>query len=155
MTRFELIQVITGTIGTCAFSILFNVRGKRLAVATFAGLISWSLCVMFNYLTHSEVLSYFLSAAIITVYCEVMARVVKTPTSTFVLPSLIPLIPGASLYYTMRMAFLGSFDQLIERALYTVKLAAALALGIIVASAIAKIFFPVYYKLKAKMFCKK
>ena len=155
MTRFELIQIITGTLGTCGFSILFNVRSKRLVFATLAGLISWSLCIMFNHLMHNEVLSYFLSATLITVYCEVMARVVKTPTSSFILPSLVPLIPGASLYYTMRMAFLGSFDEFVGKAVYTIKLAAALALGVIVASAIAKIAFPLYYRLKAKILAKK
>ena len=151
MTRFEFIQIITGTVGTLGFSLLFNVRGKRIIFTTLGGLVSWTLYILFNYLTASEVLSYFLSAALITVYCEVMARAIKTPTSTFILPSLIPLIPGASLYRTMRTAFFGDIDVTVNMAVYTLKLAAALALGIIVASAVSKIVFPLYYKLKAKL----
>lgn len=151
MTRFEFIQIITGTVGTLGFSLLFNVRGKRIVFATLGGFISWTLYILFNYATASEVLSYFLSAALITVYCEIMARVIKTPTSTFILPSLIPLIPGASLYRTMRTVFSGDMGATLDMAVYTLKLAAALALGIIVASAVAKIAFPLYYKLKAKI----
>ena len=96
-------------------------------------------------------LSYFVSAALITVYCEIMARVIKTPTTSFILPSLVPLIPGASLYNTMRMAFLGSFGDFTDKAVYTLKLAAALAIGVIIASAVSKTAFPIYYKLKAKI----
>lgn len=151
MTRFEFIQIITGTVGTLGFSLLFNVRGKRIVFATLGGFISWTLYILFNYATASEVLSYFLSAALITVYCEIMARVIKTPTSTFILPSLIPLIPGASLYRTMRTVFSGDMGATLDMAVHTLKLAAALALGIIVASAVAKIAFPLYYKLKAKI----
>lgn len=151
MTDFELIQIITGTVGTLCFSVLFNVRGRRLLFATLAGLISWSIYLLFNHLTHSEVLSCFISAALITVYCEVMARVIKTPTSTFIVPSLIPLIPGASLYRTMCTAFVGDVGGVADMAVYTLKLAAALALGVIVSSAAAKIFFPLYYKLKVKI----
>ena len=151
MTRIELIQIITGTVGTLGFSMLFNVRGRRLVFATVAGLISWSIYILFNRLTHSEVLSYFISAALITVYCEVMARVIKTPTSTFIVPSLIPLIPGASLYRTMCTAFVGDTAGVTDMAVYTLKLAAALALGVIVASASAKIVFPLYYKLKVQL----
>ena len=151
MTRAEFIQIIMGTIGTLGFSLLFNVRGKRLLFATLAGCISWSFYILFYHVTENEVLSYFFSAALITVYCEIMARVIKTPTASFIVPSLVPLIPGASLYRTMRTAFIGDFNAFRDMAVYTLELAAALALGVIVASMAVKIVFPLYYKLKAKV----
>ncbi|MBQ1965266.1 MAG: threonine/serine exporter family protein, partial [Clostridia bacterium] len=40
-----------------------------------------------------------------SVYAGIMARVLKTPATTFITTSLIPLIPGGSLYYTMAYAF--------------------------------------------------
>ena len=84
-----IIQVIMGTIGTLGFSILFNVRGKRLVFATLGGCISWTWYIIFNGMVNNEVLSYFVSAALTTVYCEIMARVIKTPTTSFILPSLV------------------------------------------------------------------
>ncbi len=133
-----LIQVLSGTVGSVCFAMLFNIRGRRLAVSALGGCLSWSFYLLFEYLTKNEVLSYFLVALLITAYAEIMARVVKTPTTTFIMAALIPLIPGASLYYTMTSAFSGDLLLFGNKAVYTLKLAAALALGVIVASMLAK-----------------
>ena len=141
MTKFEVIQILSGTVGSFGFSILFNIRGRRLPVAVIGGVLSWSLYVLFDHLGIGEVLNYFLVATLISAYSEIMARVVKCPTTTFIMSSLIPLIPGASLYYTMRYAFEGISRTFFDKALYTLELAAALALGVIIASAVSKIIF--------------
>ena len=150
MTTFELIQILSGTVGAFFFSILFNIRGKRLALSTVGGFLSWSSYVLFEELTGSEAWSYFLVAAFITLYAEVMARIAKSPTTTFIMASLVPLIPGASLYYTMRYALGSDFSLFSEKALYTLELAAALALGVIVATAVTKIAFGLVGKYRAK-----
>ena len=67
-----------------------------------------------------------------------MARVLKSPTTVFISPSLIPLVPGASLYYTMTSMFGGDLAVFVGKALSTLQLAAALAFGVIVSSAIMK-----------------
>lgn len=139
MTKAEIIQIITGLIGTFGFSVLFNIRGKRLALSTLGGFLSWFLFIILNRIIGIEPLAYFLVAALISVYAEVMARVVKTPTTTFITPSLIPLIPGGSLYYTMAYALESDVERFTEKAIYTLELASVLALGIIVATAFAKL----------------
>ena len=145
-----LIQVLSGTVGALGFSILFNIRGQRLLVSAIGGFLSWTAYLLFEYLTGSEVLSYFIVAVLITAYAEWMARVVKTPTTTFIMAALVPLIPGASLYYTMRSALLGDFEIFGSRAVYTLELAAALALGVIVASALSKAIFSAVKRIKVK-----
>ena len=52
--------------------------------------------------------------------------------------SLISLIPGSSLYYTVASALNGDLPQFLEKALHTLALAAALSLGIVVVSALVK-----------------
>lgn len=99
-----LIQVLTGCLGTLGFNILFNIRGKKLVLATLGGLISWAVFLALEPVFPSEAVRYFLSAAVITVYGELLARLEKTPTTTFLVPSIIPLIPGGALYYTMNYA---------------------------------------------------
>jgi len=64
-------------------------------------------------------------------YAEVLARWLKTPTTTFIIVSLIPLIPGSGLYYTMANALSGNSDGFLEKGIYTLELSLALALGII------------------------
>ena len=140
MTLQELIQILSGFVGSLCFGILFNMRGKRLIAASFGGLLSWGLFVMISYFIPSEPINYFLVAAVISLYSEILARIIKTPAAPIVTTSLIPLIPGGSLYYTMASAFDSDFSVFLEKATYTLKLASALALGIIVVTAVFHLY---------------
>ena len=70
-----------------------------------------------------------------------MARLLKTPTTTFIITALIPLIPGSSLYYTMSYAFQSDLEKFMHKGIYTLELASSLALGVIIASAFIKLIF--------------
>lgn len=141
MTSSELIQIATGLIGSLCFGILFNMRGKRLIAAAVGGLLSWGLFVVLSHFISNEPINYFIVAAVVSLYSEIMARALKTPAAPVVTTSLIPLIPGGSLYYTMASAFESNFTMFLEKAVSTLELACALALGIIVVTAISQFLF--------------
>ena len=126
----ELIQIITATVGSLGFGILFNIRGKRLIAVAIGGGVAWSLYLCFFALTGSLGISYFLISLILEIYGEIMARCFKCPAILFISPSLIPLVPGASLYYTMAH-ILSDSGEFAHRAFTTLAIAAALAGGII------------------------
>ncbi|MBO5870047.1 MAG: threonine/serine exporter family protein [Clostridia bacterium] len=140
MTQTEIIQILSGFVGSIGFAILFNIRGKRLITAAIGGLLSWLLFVLISKGVSSEPIIYFIIACVISAYAEIMARVLKTPTTGFITTSLIPLIPGGSLYYTMVHAIEGDLNAFLPKAIYTMELASALALGIIVSTTFARVF---------------
>lgn len=141
MSLYELVQIISGGIGTLAFCILFNIRGERLVGTTVGGFLSWFIFVCLSNFIESEPLNYFIVAVVISAYSEIMARVIKTPTTTFVTTALIPLIPGGSLYYTMAYAFESDLERFLEKAIYTLQLASSLAIGIIITTTLSRVFF--------------
>lgn len=134
MTHTEWLQILWGLIGTVGFGVLFNIRGMKLVVAASGGLLSWLLFLLLGHVIDNDTVNYFIVALCLSLYAELMARLLKTPTSVFVTTSLVPLIPGSSLYYTMASAFGGDFAAFLERATATLLLASALALGIIAAT---------------------
>lgn len=138
MSGQDILQIITGGIGSLGFAVLFNVRGKKLIAATLGGFVSWAIFLLLRLAIPNEPVCYFLVSALISLYAEIMARRLKTPTTTFLMTSLIPLIPGGSLYYTMVYAFGGISQNFINQGVHTLQLAAALALGIITVTAVAK-----------------
>lgn len=139
MTQTEIIQILTGFIGSLGFAVLFNVRRIRLVAATAGGFISWLLFIVLGRFIPGEPLRYFIVALMISAYAEVMARLLKSPTTTFITTSLIPLIPGGSLYYTMVNIFQGNMETFLQKGIYTLQLTSALALGIIISTTLAKI----------------
>ena len=131
----ELIQLITGTVGSLCFGILFNMHGKKLIFSVIGSFIATGLFVLISHFISSEPFIYFIVAAIISLYSEIMARILKTPATPIITTALVPLIPGGSLYHTMAYAFNSSWSEFWEKAVYTLKLASSLALGIILVTA--------------------
>ena len=134
-----LVQIITGFLGSLGFSILYNVRGKKLIAASLGGFMAWSLFLLLGLFMDSEPMRYLIVSMSISLYAEILARVLKTPTTTFIITALIPLIPGGSLYYTMSSAFGGNFDVFLGNAVSTLSLALALAIGVAIIAAGARL----------------
>ena len=130
-----IIEVLTAFCGTLAFGFLFNIRGKKLLLAALGGMLSWLLFLLLGLFLAHEAARYLLVSVLISVYSEGMARLLKTPATTFCIVSLIPLIPGGALYYTMTGALSGNSADFVLRATHTLELAAALALGILLVTA--------------------
>ncbi len=84
------------------FSIYFRVREKNVIAAMAGGAIGWIVYLVFFHFTEDLFISNFAAAFIVFVWAEIMARILKAPSNTYLIPGIIPLIPGGSLYYTMK-----------------------------------------------------
>ena len=146
-----VLQVLMGAIGTFGFCVTFHLRGRKLLLATLGGALSWTVCLLLGDVFPAEPVRYFFSAMFVAVYAEVLARVLKTPATTFLIPGIIPHIPGSALYHTMRFALDRQWSDCLSRAAYTLKLALALALGMIVILSVRNVF----YKLMDHAFYRK
>jgi len=147
-----VLQVLMGWAGSFGFSLLFNVRGWKLIFASLGGALSWSLYLLVEPYFPSEMLRYFLSAAFVAVYAEILARVLKAPATTFLIPSIIPHIPGGALYHTMRYALNREWGACLSQAVYTLSLALGLALGIIAVLSVFGVINVVLNKIWYKMY---
>ena len=107
--------------------------------STLGGLLSWAVFLALGAFFPGEAIRYLLTAAVITVYGEILARKEKTPTTTFLVPSVIPLIPGGALYYTMNYALNRQWSQFAGQAFYTLQLALSLAVGIIAVTTVVRL----------------
>lgn len=132
-----LIQILTSFFGSLGFGVLFHVRGRKLLFSSLGGLIAWALFLLLGCWIPSEILRYFFVSVLISVYSEILARLCKTPATTFSVLSLIPLIPGGSLYYTMTYALQGS-EEFFSKALHTLGLASALSVGLLLVTAVVR-----------------
>lgn len=134
-----LLKTFSAFLATLGFGIIFNIKGKKLFFAALGGAISWffySISLNFNL---SELSSLFISAIFFSSYCEIFARILKTPVTTLVICSLIPLVPGGGMYYTMLEAVNGNISKSLDLGLNTLASAGTLALGIIFVSTITKL----------------
>lgn len=127
----ELAQIIAAAVGTLGFAFVFNIRGRKVFFAAFGGCLGWVLFLLLGLFLENEVVRYLIVSIAVSVYGEVMARVLKTPTTLFSVVCLVPLVPGSGLYYTMTHALSGNLDGFIEKGTSTLGLAAALSIGVV------------------------
>ncbi len=132
MTIF--LQILTAFLGSIGFSILFNVRGSKLFIAGLGGALSWGLYLALGPVLSSDSIKYFIASLFVTIYAEAFARIKKSPTTSFLVPGFIPLIPGGALYNTMKYALHNDWSLFADKASYTVQLALAIAAGIVAIS---------------------
>ena len=126
------VQIISSFFGSLGFSLLFNLKGKRLLWASLGGVCAWAVYLVVDALSHNLFLCGVISAMVATAYSEIFARILKTPKTAFIFPAIVPMVPGGSLYYTMSNLILGNPDAALEYAKKTMWMAIALAFGIVV-----------------------
>lgn len=131
-----LIQVITAAIGSLGFSIYFRVREKNVIAAMAGGAIGWIVYLIFFHFTEDLFISNFAAAFIVFVWAEIMARILKAPSNTYLIPGIIPLIPGGSLYYTMKGVVDGNHQMFAESGKNTVFVTFGMAAGMVVAAVV-------------------
>ncbi|MBV4418659.1 threonine/serine exporter family protein [Clostridium tyrobutyricum] len=134
-----IINSIYALIATFCFAVLSNARGKKLIFASVGGGITWFIYLFVSsYLNLSSILSYFSASLVGAIYSETMARVFKTPVTTFIIGAIIPLVPGSGMYNTMFETVQGNIDKSLATGINTIGIAGTIAVGVFSVSSISK-----------------
>lgn len=131
-------ESIFAVIAALGFGIIFNIKGKKLLFAAIGGGLGWFVYSLCLHLGGKTVTALFLSSISFSIYSEIFARILKTPVTTLVVCCLIPLVPGAGMYYTMYEAITGNISGSLEVGINTIANAGTLALGVIFVSSITR-----------------
>ena len=123
-----IIEIIASAGSTFAFGILFNLKGKKLIAASIGGVIGWIIYIYFKHNGTSEPGAFFLSSIGITIYSEIIARVLKTPVTSTLIASLIPLVPGSGIYFTMSYFVENKIPEATQRGIDTLLVTIAITL---------------------------
>lgn len=109
LSSFELIFLTL--LASTGFSIVFNIQIKDLLFAALGGVIVRTIQVLFQFVFPSYAFVYTIMAAFFAaLYSEILAIVRKEPSTLYLYPSIIPLIPGDLFYYVGLGLIWGNMD---------------------------------------------
>lgn len=131
-----LMIIVSGMLGTVGFSLLFKAPKRRVFLNAMGGMLTCTVYVICCNGFELEFFQNFFPALIATVYAEVMARVVKAPSTPILACSIISLVPGGKLYYTTYYFVLGEMELFRETFFELLAVAGGLAVGIICISVV-------------------
>ncbi len=123
-------------------------RQTRLWTAAIGGLLGWGAYLLMMHLGCHDFIACFVAATVGALYSQIMARVLRAPATVFLVPAVIPLVPGRGLYYTLSSFMHGENELISNWGVTTVLEALAIALGMVVVLLCVTGFFVLLKKLK-------
>ena len=137
-----IIQLIAAFGGSLGFALLYRLRFRHLLFASFAGMLTWGVYLTVHSFVEGSFIPCLTASVFAVILSEILAHLRKCPATLFLLPSLIPLVPGGSLYYTMSSTVRGDLAAAGEYGLETVICAFAIAAGISFATVVRELHTP-------------
>lgn len=123
-------QFFLAAAGTLSFAILFACPRRCLPYCALVGAVGWLWYELLTLLGADAATASLLAVIPLTILTRVFAITQKTPVTVFLLTGIFPLVPGAGIYYTAYYFIQGDSARSLFHGFDTLKIAAALALGI-------------------------
>ena len=130
----ELIKILSAGAGSFGFSLIYNLKRRLLWVAFVSSSLMAALFILLEKFNSDILLINFFCAVCAMVISEILARIEKVPSTVLLIPTLLPLVPGGFLYYTMYGVVTKNRAMIQNNAAATLKTGLGIAIGIVVVS---------------------
>ncbi|HOI23319.1 MAG: threonine/serine exporter family protein [Spirochaetia bacterium] len=136
----QLKEPLFAGLATSAFSVLFGLHSADVILASGGSALGWAVLQAMPQ-SGSPAFATFFAALAAGLYAEIAARVRRRPATLYMIASIIPLVPGGGMYYTMLSSLEGSTYRSVELGLSTIMTAFAIAAGLAISNVLARMVF--------------
>lgn len=134
------IQCLSAIIACTGFALVFNVHGRGFILCVLGGGVGWAVYCIAAHFGCSEPLSYFFAALVTSLYSEIMARIRKHPATAFLAIALMPMFPGAGVYYATSFFVRSDMTGFATKGYATIAIAGAIAIGVLAVSTLFRLY---------------
>jgi uncharacterized membrane protein YjjB (DUF3815 family) len=132
------IELLWAALGTVGFALLFDLHPRDLPMAIIGAVLGWGVYSL-ALGSGTPGIAYFASAAVIGLWAEIAAVIVKRPASIFIVCAILPIVPGGGMYQTMLESVRGDLNGSLSVGFSTLLSAGAIAAGLAVSSALSRL----------------
>ncbi len=122
------------------FNILFNIHGYGGLFCALGSGLTWAVYGISGELGCDIIIMNFIATLVAACYAEIMARIRKYPAISYLVVSVIPLLPGAGVYYATNSFVLGDMAGFTSYGAQTLGIAGAMAVAILIVSTVARLW---------------
>lgn len=127
-------------IACMAYCVIIQVSPKSILPAAIGGGLVSLIYTLLSPIDNAIVQS-FLAGVAASVYAELLSHFRRIPVTTYLIVAIIPLVPGGRIYAAMEFCIAGEMQAFANTALFTMGIAGAIALSILLTSPVMKLFF--------------
>lgn len=148
MTTSLLAQFIYAGLATFGFTIIFRVPKSDILVCSLIGAFGWLSYQLAAGYGFSATMACFLGACTVALLSDIFSKVLKDASTIFIIPGIMPLVPGAGMYKMMLELIHNDMTGFAAEATQTLMSAGAIAVGLLVMGSLLKILRMATKKIK-------
>lgn len=145
-----IIQIIGAFIAVSAVAITYGVSRRFLFFAGFAGAISWMIYLVLLKAGANEIFGVFVATLASAFVSNIFARILKAPVTTFLIPSILPTVPGVGMYRIVYYMIIGDMETAGYYLTYVLQIAGMIAIGIFIMETFFRTFVKKEYLQKKR-----
>lgn len=145
-----LVQVAAAFMAVISFGLVLDIPRKYMGWSGIAGGVCWLVYILVKGATGSPVWAVFLSSLSVALIGHVLARILRAPVSVFLIPGILPLVPGTSIYHCVYYMIGGNREQSTYYLVETMQIAGAIAMAVFLMDSVFRMIKAGKQGLKAK-----
>ena len=130
------VMVVLSYVASVGFGVVFRIPVKDLWLAGLGGALARIALIVLTPLTSSRLLYMTIAASAAALYAEFFAVKRRQPSTYFIYPSIIPLIPGDLFFFALTGLFLGNRATVETNGINCLVSLAGLCMGFVLSSAV-------------------
>lgn len=145
-----ILNIVFSFGASCFFGLLFNAPKYLLIPAGLVGAVGWSMFQISIFYDYSDIQASFFGGFFIGIMSHYMSRKFFSPAILFIIPGIIPLVPGGTAYQAIRNLVINNYHEALVTMIQVALISSAIALGLLISDLLSKLYFTYGKQIKLK-----
>lgn len=137
-----LFEFIICALSVASFSIITSAPRNTIWASSFISAFAYIIYRLIHINAGKEIFACLIAAIVISVLSEICARVFKKPSTIFIFPGILPLVPGVGLYNSMLYLIERNYEMFTAKAVNTLFISGSIAIAVAIVHITARSVFP-------------
>ena len=129
--------IILSFLASFGFGVVFHLIGKDLLWAGLSGALTRCMYLILLSFVDNRLVCVMLAAMLAALYAEILATNKKMPSTVFLYPAIVPLIPGDLFLYTVTNLVMEEFEMALSNGKDCILTLSCMSIGFVISSTIA------------------
>lgn len=135
-----LFHVFGAFIATASFCLLWNIPHRFVLHASLIGAAGCWVYLLLTGIDYTTGTATFLAGCLVCLCCQILARVCRAPVTVFLIPGILPLVPGGGMYHIVYSMVYTAEHTTSYYITDTLAAAGMLALSIVILEGFSRLF---------------
>ncbi len=138
---FWILHLVFSFTASFFFAVLFDAPKRLFFYAGVVGATGWMFSrILLELFSMHEIYATMFGSLVLGLMCHLMARMLKGPATIFMVPGIIPFVPGGLAYEATSLLVQFEYSQSLNTMLEVILIAGGVAVGLLFADQLSKMF---------------